>query len=236
MSDNPYAPPSADLGAERVDYVGGRGDFDIGRALNEAWANTWANFPLWLLVGLVALAAALLATITVIGIVLVLPVLTWGATYFALRMHDGRAEFADLFAGFSRYGDALVGMLVLFVLMFLIGLLGSSLQVLGAGIGSKGLENFGTLVSWAFALFVTSRLGFSYFLVVEGMSPVEALSRSWSVTSISKWKVAGLVLLSIVIEVAGVLALVVGVIPALTIVYLMWVSAYRQTVGAGAIA
>jgi hypothetical protein len=234
MSDNPYAPPSADLGWERAENVGGRGDFEIRTCLNDAWANTWANFPLWLLVGLVGLAASLLAVLSVIGVLLVLPVLAWGATYFALRMHDRRAEFGDLFAGFSRYGEALVGMVVLFVLLFLVSLIGNSVQILGAVSGSSGLENAGVLVSWVFALFVTSRLTFAYFLVVEGVYPVEAVSRSWSLTQVSRWKVAGLVLLSIVIELAGLLALVVGLIPALAIVYLMWVSAYRQTVGAGA--
>jgi hypothetical protein len=234
MSDNPYAPPTADLGAERVESVGGRGDFEIGTCLNDAWANTWANFPLWLVVGLVGLAASALAVLSVIGVVLVLPVLGWGATYFGLRMHDRHAEFGDLFAGFSRYGEALVGMLVLGVLMFLISLLGNSVQFLGTLTGSSELENLGILVSWAFALLVTARLYFAYFLVVEGVAPMEALSRSWRATAASRWKVAGLVLLGIPIVLAGMLALVVGVIPATAMVYLMWVSAYRQTLGAGA--
>lgn len=235
MSDNPYAPPSADLGFEGFESVGGRGDFDIATCLSDAWANTWANFPLWLLVGLVGVAAALLSVLTAIGIVLALPVLAWGATYFALRMHDGRAEFGDLFAGFSRYGEALVGMLVLFVLLFLVGMVGNSVQIVGVIADSQGLQELGELVGTVFALLVTSRLSFAYFMVVEGSGPTEALSRSWAVTRAVKWKVIGLVMLSIVLEIAGLLALVVGLIPAMTIVYLMWTSAYRQMVGTGAI-
>ena len=234
MSDNPYASPSADLGAERTEQVGGRGDFEIGQCLSDAWANTWANFPLWLGVGLVLTVAVMLGVLSVVGIVLVLPVLGWGATHFGLRMHDGRAGFGDLFAGFSQYGSALTGMLGCVVLIIGVGLIGQSLQIVAQLSENTALLGVGMFVNLVFAVFITPRLTFAYFFVVEGVSPVDALSRSWNVTSASKWKIVGLVFIAPLILFVGLLALVVGVIPAMTIVYLMWVSAYRQTVGAGA--
>jgi hypothetical protein len=236
MSDNPYAPPSADLGAERGGRqpLGGRGDFDIGECLSDAWANTWANFPLWLGVGLVFIAAAAVSVVSVIGIVLVLPVLTWGVTYFGLRMHDGRAEFGDLFAGFSQYGSALTGMLGCIVLIMLVGIVGQSVQLVGDFSGNETLSIVGGFITVAFAIFVTPRLTFAYFFVVEGVPPAESLSRAWEVTGPTKWKIVALVFIGIAVMVAGMLALVVGLIPAAQVIYLMWISAYRQTVGAGA--
>jgi hypothetical protein len=234
MSENPYAPPGADLGVAHSEHVGGRGDFEIGQCLNDAWANTWANFPLWLLVGIVFLAVAALGVISLIGIVMVLPVLTWGVAYFGLRMHDGRAEFGDLFAGFSQYATALAGMLGCILLIMLIGALGQSVQVAGQLTGGGWLMAFGAFINLVVTLFVTPRLTFAYFFVVEGESPMDALSRSWEVTSASKWKIVALALIGPLIGIAGLLLLVVGVIPAMAIVSLMWVSAYRQTVGVGA--
>jgi hypothetical protein len=235
MSDNPYAPPSADLGREPGgDLVGGRGDFDIGRCLSDAWANTWANFPLWLGVGLVGALAMILAVVTGIGILLLVPVIAWGATYFGLRMHDGRAEFGDLFAGFSRYGTALVGMLGCIVLVTLIGIVGQSVQLAGQFTGDDTLMAVGVVINLAFSILVTPRLTFAYFFVVEGEAPVEAITRSWNVTGPAKWKLVVLVILGPLIIFAGLLALVVGVFPAIAVVYLMWVSAYRQTVGTSA--
>ena len=112
MSENPYAPPGSDLGgASPRGFLPGRGDFDIGQCLSEGWAKTWSNFPLWLVFGLAFVVLFAVAAMTVVGIFLVVPVLTWGGTLFVLHMYDGGAEFGDLFAGFSRYGTALVGML-----------------------------------------------------------------------------------------------------------------------------
>lgn len=235
MSDNPYAPPGARL--ERPFDTQGSGSFEIGRCLSEAWSATWANFPLWLGAMIVSGLAAMLATITVIGFFLVLPVLVWGAVYFGLRMYDGRAEFRDVFAGFSRYGTALLTTLALMVLLFLVGLVGQSVQLVGQFTESEAVYGVGVLVNLAFALFVTSRLNLAYFFVVDaGLPATEALSRAWEVTRGSVFKVAGLVLLGIPIMIAGFLALVVGAIPAFVIVYLMWVSAYRQLVGTPAAA
>ena len=64
-----------------------------------------------------SLVATIVATLTGIGLIFLLPVITWGGTFFALRMHDGGAEMRDLFAGFSIYGTALVGMLVPMVVL-----------------------------------------------------------------------------------------------------------------------
>jgi hypothetical protein len=233
MSENPYAPPGADLGGEpRGDTARGRGDFELGETLSDAWANTWANFPLWLWVGIVGTLAAVLASVTVIGIFLLVPVLGWGAILFVLRMHDGGAQLADLFAGFSLYGTALAGILVVGLAFVLLGAAGQSVQFAADLTGETWLHAIGIPLSLAVAFLVGPRLGLAYFYVVDrGLGPVEALQRSWQVTSPVKWKIVALLLLNYVVLIAGVLALVIGVIPASVMTYLMWVSAYRQIEG-----
>ncbi len=233
MSDNPYAPPSSDLGSELgAGALEGRGDFDIGQCLADGWANTWSNFPLWLAAGLVFLLASSLAIVTVVGALFVFPVLMWGATLFSLRMHDGGAEFGDIFAGFQSYSTALVGMLVCFVLLMLIGVAGQSLQTAGEVTGSTAILLVGFFANLAVFFLVSPRLTFAYLYVVDrGAQPLEALGRAWRDTALAKWKVAAMMVLSSVIVAAGVAALVVGVLPAMVLVTLMWVSAYRQLVG-----
>lgn len=232
VSENPYAPPSAELGSQTGGRVlEGRGDFDIGQCLSEAWTNTWASFPLWLGAGVVWLVATLLAAVTIVGLLLV-PVLAWGATWFVLRMHDGEAEFGDVFAGFSRFGRVFAPMLALSVVIFALTLVAQAVQIAGLYSGSDLLYGVGYLISLAFGLLITPRLMFAYFFLVDrDLSATEALSRAWSETSAAKWKVALLFILSQIVIVVGLAALLVGAIPATVMSYLMFVSAYRQIAG-----
>jgi hypothetical protein len=231
MSDNLYAPPAADVGTGPAAGAG-TGDFDFGRVFSEAWANTWANFPLWLGVIFVWMLAAALATVTVIGVVAALPVLGWGLVYFHLRMHDGGAEFGDAFAGFRRYGKALVDMLVCTVVLIVVSFLGQLPAQVATFADSGWLAAVGFLVNLAVTFLVMPRLLFSWPLTVDrGVSGGEAVSLAWARTPKLMWKLALLQLLTSLVVVVGVLALVVGVFPAMVMSYLMWVSAYRQIFG-----
>lgn len=232
MSENPYAPPSAELDVRAgAGAREGSGDFDIGQCLSEAWSNTWGAFPLWLGAGAAWLLAAMLAAVTIVGLLL-LPVLAWGATLFVLRMHDGEAEFGDVFAGFSRFGRVFAPMLALTVVIFALTLAAQSIQIVGLFAESDLLYAVGYLISLAFGLLVTPRLIFTYFYLVDrDLSATEALSRAWSETSAPKWKVVLLFILSQIIIMVGFLALLVGAIPASVMSYLMFVSAYRQISG-----
>jgi hypothetical protein len=231
MSDNLYAPPQAELGSG-ADAASGTGDIDLGRCLSDGWANTWANFPLWLVVGLVGLLATAAAVVTILGIVLAVPVLMWGGFVFFLRMHDGGAQLGDLFSGFSRYGQALAGMLGFWLVTAVIGVLGQvpliAAQAAESGVGIA----IGNLINLAVAFLVTPRLTFAAFLMVDrDMRLGEALSMSWERTGPVKWKIAGLMVLMVAVMLGGLIALVIGVIPASVVAYLMWSSAYRQVFG-----
>jgi hypothetical protein len=235
LSHNPYAPPRADLGSEPAATVGGRGDFSIGQCLSEGWTNTWANFPLWLGALLVWTLSSMLAAATILGLFLVVPVLMWGLTLFALRMHDGGASFGDLFAGFSRYGRALGSMIACFTGLLLVGLAGQSIQIAGTVAGSDALTAAGMLVNVLVAILITPRLNLAYLYVVDqDEAGFDSLRRAWDETARPKWKVVGLALLSGVVVLAGALVLLVGALPASVMAGLMWVSAYRQIAGSPA--
>jgi len=231
MSDERYAPPSANLG-DAGSAVAGTGRFDLGVAFNEAWAATWANFGLLLAVSLVGGLLVLASTVTVVGIFLLVPVFAWGGIRFMLNVIDGRAEFGDLFSGFADYGRSLLSMLLLFVLSSLISALGQSLSLIGTAAGLSVLEGVGAIVNLAWTFLVMARLNFAWFYAVDqGLGPVEALQASWDITAELKGNCAALIVMSLVVILIGLLCLIIGVIPASMIAYLLPVSAYRQMVG-----
>ena len=229
MADNPYAPPHAELGYEAPPLDG---TFDVSRCIEDGWHLTWASFPTWLGVGCVmGLLSGLSALLFLLPALLVVPPLAWGMTFFYLNVVDRRESFGDLFAGFSFYGTALIAMLGWYVCTFLISFIGSTVDMLGSAVGSGLLIALGSLFSLAWALFVTARLYFAPFFIVDhGMGPVAALRASWEITSEQRLRTAGLTLLTAAIMLAGVIALLIGLIPALNISALMWASAYRQMV------
>jgi len=232
MSQNRYTPPGADLRTGGDDTSLGTGDFDFGICLAEAWSKTWSNFLLWLGVSFVWLLALGVATFTVVGIFLVVPVLFWGMFRFYLAMYDGDATFGDVFSGFSRYGNALWNMLVFFVVTVVVGIPGQIIAGVGQNADSLALQLIGILVNLGVTLLVSLRLWFAPMLIVDrDMNAVDALRYSWDVTDRVKWKLIGIFILSILLPVLGVLALLVGVIPATVMAYLLIVSAYRQVVG-----
>lgn len=231
MSDERYAPPLAKLADEGA-LSGGTGRFDLGVALREAWSATWANFGVLLAAGLVSLVLFILSGLTVIGLFLIVPVLAWGGIRLVLNAYDGKAEFGDLWSGFSDYGSALVAMLVIFLLQALISGLGQALSTIGEIAGVPALSFIGGIANLAWVFLVSARLVFAWFYAVDqGMGPVESMQASWDATSTQKANCAALFILSLIIPFLGLLALILGVIPASMISYLMQVSAYRQMVG-----
>lgn len=232
MSDNPYAPPQAVL-ATRQALAEGSGSIDLGRCMQEAWQDTWSNFPLWLGAGIVWVLATIAGTVSVIGILLVVPVLYWGSYVFFLKMHDGGARIGDLFSGFSRYGQALLGMLGYFVVSILIGLPAQAVIQYGARSPERfWLVAIGYLILLGVSLFVTPRLNFAPFLMVDrNLGLGDALSLAWSRTTELKGALALLTLLMMLSVGVSALALIVGVIPGSVFALLLWVSAYRQIFG-----
>jgi len=123
-----------------------------------------------------------------------------GLAYAFLRAARGQTpEVGDLFVPFRRAYVASIASSVLYGLCVLVGLV--LLIVPG--------------------IIIAIRLGFYTFLVVdEGYGPPAALQESWDRTRGYGWTIVGVSLLAIPIVLLGVLALVVGVIPAVMVVQL----------------
>jgi len=232
MPDDPYAPEPPLAGGPAAPSAAG--GILVGECFRIAWDRTWKSFPTWLGVGIVYTVLALLSYATCIGIFLVVPVLVWGGVLYVLHVHDdeGRDEFGDLFAGFSRYGSVIGPMIVVFLLGFLVGIPGQIVQFVGAAADSEALVFIGLLVNLAWVFLVTIRFSFASFLVVDrGLDGLEAFQASWRLTSGSTGSLVLLVLATALVSIVGFLACIVGILPASMISCMMWTAAYRQLAG-----
>ncbi len=231
MTLNPYEPPKARLADDSQRRNGELGEFDIGECLSDSWSLTWVSFPTWLAIGFVGGLLLLASALLVVPLLLVVPVLVWGTTLFYLNVVDGQERFGDLFRGFSTFGSAWLSILGWYVATVLIGLIGQSVQMTGTLLGSAELTGLGVIVNLVWTVAVVSRLYFGpFFIVDQGMGPIEALEASWDATKQQKLRTAGLFAISSLVGMLGLFALLVGVVVSMNMFFLMWASAYRQMV------
>src|SRR5262249_54817464 len=150
-----------------------------------------------------------------VGIFLLLPVLGWGAVRFAMAMHDRCARLGDLFSGFSNYGAALGSMLVLTLVMFGVGIPADVLANVGASTKNEIYTLASFVLNLAIGWLVTPRWMFAPFLIVEdGLNAMDALHRSWELTRPQRWRMVGLLITMSVVLAAGLVCVIVGLIPA----------------------
>lgn len=255
MSDNPYAPPSADVDAPVGGPVEGSGSFLVGQCFSDAWAATWANLPLWLGVAVVASLLMGASAITVIGGFVVAPLLAYGGVRFMLNVHDGCAAFADLWSGFREQPVSIVlrGLALMFLTLVVL-YVGQIPLLIGTFTESMTLMGVGQIINIVWA-FVVVRFYMAFFLWVEmGLGPIEALGRSWTMTAPVKWKMMGLAIVASLLVIVpvglamammvpgiasesplwimvGAIAMFVLMVPAMMVSSLLYVSAYRQMAG-----
>jgi hypothetical protein len=212
--------------------MSGSGTFDIGRCVSEGWQLTIGNLGVILGVAIVGAIVGVLGYVTIIGIFLVLPVLAYGGISFLLNVYDKKAQFGDLFSGFSKYGQALGSMLLLGLCFAGIQIVGQMVYYVGFFSKSTALIGLGGLISLVWVFAVVLRFYFAPFFVVDqGQGAIDALKASWGATGPQKLNVILLALVSAAIGIAGFLALIVGIFVAGPMIYLMWVSAFRQMAG-----
>jgi uncharacterized membrane protein len=230
MSDERYAPPTAALAEPPVRGIQGR--IDLGEAFRESWALLWPNFGLLLGTGFVAFLCFFLSAVTIIGLFLVVPVLYWGSCYFTLEITRGRGQLSDVFAGFGSYGETLGQMMSAAVLLFLMALVGQSVDLLGRLTHSGVLQAIGGLVNLVWTFGVMARLTLVWFFVVDQrLSGLDAIRACWEATADQKLICIVLVLLNFILPFAGFLFLIVGVIPGILLAGLLHGVAYRQLSG-----
>jgi hypothetical protein len=137
-------------------------------------------------------------------------------------------EFGDVFAGFSRcYGKlAMVG-LIQFIVMFVLVLV-FLILMLGMGISLDGLEpgsapeippeaalGMGLLFAFVFlvVMFLAIRFSLAHVVAIDRPdSAINAFKLSWRVTKGRFLTILGLAIILILLNVAGTLALLIGLI------------------------
>lgn len=206
----------------------------LGGCLTRAWENYKSFF--WLALGAVLVASILTmiaGVLPVIGLfsgILITPHINAGMAWIFLKRARGEdVEFADIFAGFSRcYGKlALVG-LIQFVVM-LVFVMTFMIPMLGMGITMDGLESgnppdippqaamgMGLLVFGLFIVlvFLAIRFGLSHIVAIDriGDSAINAFKLSWRITKGRFFMILGLGIILMLLNIAGALALLIGLI------------------------
>ena len=228
MTDDVYRPPRSKLTREPdAPLLAAPAEFSIGTALGDGWRAMVASFPLWVGIGFVGSVLGVVSAITLIGIVLLMPVVLWGFAVASLRMFDGRGRFGDLFAGFPVYGRAVGYGLGLLVLSYLVSAPATIAQMALPG-ETLGWLLLGFAVSWLWG-FVTIRFMAAWFFLVEhDRGPLQSMRASWVYTRGQWGRLILYMLVSLGIWILGLAALGIGIIPASVVIGFGYVSIYRQ--------
>ncbi len=130
-----------------------------------------------------------------------------GIIKVSLKLVDGqKPEYSDLYASYPLFWSYLAAS-VLFGIM--------------AGIGYMLLIIPGIIVSLQFGMF-------GYLVIDKGSAAIQSLQQSSKVTNGAKWNLFGLGLLSILINIIGLLLLGIGLIATVPTTLVAWAYAYRK--------
>ncbi len=232
MTQNPFETPQAPAFSQGPVALEGTGELDIGEAVSEAWRNTVENAMAAILGVIVAIVLMTVATFTVIGLFLVVPVLVYGLTQLVLNVADGEGDISDLFCGFSEYGRALGSMLLFSVLIMGLQVPSWILSGLGAYLDSAAVSGLGSLVGLVIGFAVTYRLYFApFYMVDQGLGAIDAVKAAWAATTDQAMLALGFGLVATILGVAGMVACGFGMIFTIPMSYVMWAVGYRQLAG-----
>ena len=199
-------------------------DFSIEDALSVGWNLFKAN---WMLLIGVAIVVAIVAGIpqaigqaaqgnrepglfqylmSLLG-ALLQTVFSLGVVHIALKLVSGQsAEFGDLFGRMSVLVNYILAAIVFSVAV-----------------------TVGLVLCIVPGIYLAIRWGlFTYFIVDDGLGPIEALQRSWATTNGATLKLFLLGLVFFLINLVGFLACFVGVLVSYPVTYLAGARVYRQ--------
>lgn len=241
----PPVPPSATPPPPRG------GPLSPTRAIAGGWAaftaNPWVSLGVCLVLGAVLVVGQMIPYFNLLFALLVAPAIYAGGAWFLLRgVRNENPPFESAFEGFQRwpavtgavivvFGVSLLIMVPMFLTMF--GTIGFMALLSGR---TDGLDRVApaAMVPMFVAIAITypvliwwsTRSYFTLFTVMEPDAPpaLEAVRRSFALTRGSVWRLVGLWLLSIPVMILGCLALCVGIVPALVVVYYAIAHAYEQ--------
>ena len=173
------------------------------------------------------------------------PALYAGGARFMVRVARGESPgFESVLDGFKRWpsvtGAVLLQMLVMFailapVFVAIFATVGLRIWASPAPTTTPPLSAFlpfvgAMLVCYPAALWWGCRTWPAFMVVMEPESTgaIAALRLSWKLTRGSVWRTIGLFLLGLPLEIVGLLALCVGVVPAMIVWYYAFAHAYEQ--------
>lgn len=231
MATNPYEAPRVETSRAAAPGIPGQPeDWTIGEALGSAW-DAVKRQPLELvggytLVFVIGMAlqqipkliisgedtgAVLLASLISFGISLfVNSFLLVGQTRVALAAVRGETvDFGLYFSGGDRFGVTLIALFLMY---------------LGIGIGMVFLIVPGLILLFGWTLT-------SYVIADTDASPTEALGRSWELTRGHRLHLFGYFFVGGLLMIAGVIALLVGVLVAIPVVFIGVAEIYVRLTG-----
>lgn len=147
-----------------------------------------------------------------------------------LKGHD--ASISDLFSQGRLLIRSIFASILVYILAALVAIPGGAIIFVSFTMGGGGNPNIaiaviGVLLALIPAVFVAVRLSFAqHCLVDRDRATIDALSDSWTLTKDNAMRVILLYIVQGLLVVAGLLALVVGLLIALPLVYLSSVAAY----------
>ena len=241
----PPAPPSTPA------PPAGGGRLSPTRAIAGGWAafkaNPWISLGVCLVLGAVLVVGQMIPILSVLFGLLVSPALYAGGAWFFLRgIRNENPPFETAFEGFQRWPAVTGAVILVFgvTLLFMVPVVFMLLGTIGIAALFSGQPGelskitpamtvpvFATIVvAYPVMIWWSSRTYFTLFTVMEADRPtsMEAIRRSFALTRGSVWRLIGLWLLSIPVILLGCLALCVGFVPALIVIYYATAHAYEQ--------
>ena len=217
----------------------------IGRGWDSFRTHIGISLGVSLALWCILLVGELIPFVNILFLLLAVPALYAGGARFFVRVARGESPaFESLFDGFRRWPTVTGAVLLqVFVMM---AILSPVFVALFATIGFQSwktpaqvpVPDFATfapfigamLVCYPAALWWTCRSWPTYFVVMEPecTGAVEALRTSWALTRGSVWRTVGLFALALPLEILGLLALCVGIVPAIIVWYYGFAHGYEQ--------
>lgn len=244
MDTNPpgVTTPGANPGGPPLDPIAA-----VSAGWNAFLARPWISLGVILVLLAIQIACNLIPFVNILASLLVTPALYAGGAWFFLKgVRRENPPFEAAFEGFQRWPSATGAVLIVY--------LGSFVLVLPVVLTTIGMAGLGALLSGsrhapdltgamaATGVFLamvicapllawwSARAGMTLFTVMEPerLPAIEAVKRSFALTGGSFWRLVGLYLLGVVVMLVGCLALCVGVVPAIVVMYYAYAHAYEQ--------
>ncbi len=154
-------------------------------------------------------------------------------------MHGSQVGFGDMYGNTRNWLRTFLTSVLRGLVFLFLGFGGILLIVIPvAAFGSGGAALLGFLVWLVIALpvYIYVSLGLLFMVqaaAIDGLSPLQALAKSWSLADGNRGDLILMCLLQIALVIIGFLALCVGAIPATLLCQIMWIEAYVQATDDG---